>query len=153
MEKKALTGGFGISSRLKAGPVPIAQHDILKELPPPFCNKVDAVIMPGKGATMASYFFSGDQVVEYYLEPQILSGGFGISSRLKAGPVPIKQHKIFRELPPPFCERIDAAVMHVTEGNRQVSFFSGGQVVEYYISEQALTGGYGIKARLKPTES
>ena len=101
--------------------------------PPPFSERIDAWAWNGcTGMDVLEedridYFFSGDQVLTYTLwhwERQ--------DRRVKMPPMKISEHPIFKELPPPFNEKIDAISWNGGHFSaRRDLIFSGDQVIEY----------------------
>merc|ERR1712046_343855 len=96
----------------------MGEHEVFSQLPPPFNEKVDAAMMIHSALC---WLFSGGLVVMYDTDHRH-------TQRLKEGPVPIKEHEVFSQLPPPFNEKVDAAMMiH----SAWCVLFSGGLVVMY----------------------
>jgi len=118
--------------RMKAAPVPIAQHHILGKLPSPFNTKIDAVIWNIVDVSgRVDYIFSGDQVLEYTVWTYA-------EQRMKAAPVPIAQHHILGKLPSPFNTKIDAVIWNIVDVSGRVDYiFSGDQVLQYTVWKHA----------------
>ena len=123
-------------TRLMRGLDKIAEHELFKDLPPPFNHKIDAITQSGvRGRTRIEWIVSGDQVVEYLMYSPPRAGG----GRLHSPPSSIVANPVFDELPPPFSQKIDAFGWNGNQGQLRIDYiYSGGHVLEYKLGEFAL---------------
>ena len=123
-------------TRVMRRPCKIAEHELFKDLPPPFNQKIDAITQSGvRGRTRIEWIVSGDQVVEYLMYSPPRAGG----GRLHSPPSSIVANPVFDELPPPFSQKIDAFGWNGNQGQLRIDYiYSGGHVLEYKLGEFAL---------------
>lgn len=113
-------------SRVKSPPKEICEHPEFKQLPAPFNKKIDGVISKFVGTdSEINYIFSGNQVIEYTTYKHA-------KSQVRTPAMPIRNHPVFSQLPAPFSEGIDAAIVKFAGSSRErIYIFSRNMVIEF----------------------